>query len=184
MRKLLFSRESDCIQPLRCLVEQQKHRTLVAWALDCAPRILEIFETRVPDEPRPRQALQTARDWAEGRVKMPVAKKAIHAAHAAATEAENDPAAQAAARAAGHAAATVHVETHALGLVFYGLTAVVYATPESERDTAVQATLVWFYERLLHWQAHIDEVDTPWAEFLLREDVPNKEKLLRDKAQV
>ncbi|WP_419763404.1 putative immunity protein [Desulforamulus ruminis] len=36
-----------------------------------------------------------------------------HAAHNAATAVEGDYAAQAAARAAGHAAATVHVETHA-----------------------------------------------------------------------
>lgn len=45
--------------------------------------------------------------------------------HQAAKETQN-PYAQAAARAVGHAAATIHVETHALGVIFYGLTALTY----------------------------------------------------------
>ncbi len=184
MKKLLFSRESDCIQPLRQLIEKQKHRTLVAWALDCAPRVLAIFEEKYPGEQRPRQALETAAVWAQGGVKMPEAKRAIHAAHNAATAAEGDPAAQAAARAAGHAAATVHVETHALGLVFYGLTAFAYAAHPDDRDAVVRKELSWFYDRLLYWQANIDGMDTTWAPFLLRDDVPNKELLLRRKAEL
>lgn len=180
MRKILFSRESAAVQPLRALIENQKHRTLVMWALDCAPRVLAIFESQYPHENRPRQALETAKAWAMGDVKMPVAKKAIHAAHNAATEAEAFPAAQAAARAVGHAAATVHVETHALGLVFYGLTAFVYAEGMAHYDAVVKRECDLFYERLLYWQDHIDELDhTPWAGFLLKDDSPNKEKLLR-----
>jgi hypothetical protein len=183
MRKILFSRESECIQPIRALIEQQKHRTLVMWALDCAPRVLEIFEKQYPDDPRPRQALETARAWAKGEVKMPAAKRAIHAAHNAATEAESCPAAQAAARAIGHAAATVHVETHALGLVFYGLTALIYDDNTHHPDDIVKRECDLFYNRLLYWQEHIDHIDMPWAEFLLRDDVPNKEKLLREKQE-
>ncbi|NLG26264.1 MAG: hypothetical protein GX558_12970 [Clostridiales bacterium] len=181
MRKLLFSRESERIQPLRELVEKQKHRTLVAWALDCAPRVLAISESRYPQELRPRQALETAAAWAQGKVKMPVAKRAIHAAHEAATMMEGDAAAQAAARAVGHAAATVHVETHALGLVFYGLTAFVYAAPPQASEEIVAKELQWFIERLAYWEAHIDQIDTPWAAFLMKDNVPNKELLLRQK---
>lgn len=182
MRKLLFSRDSECIQPIRSLIEQQKHRTLVMWALECAPRILEVFEKQFPNDPRPRQALETARAWARGEVKMPIAKKAIHAAHNAATEAAGSPSAEAAARAVGHAAATVHVETHALGLVFYGLTALIYDGSGSAQDNdgIVKRECDRFYDRLLYWQENIDKQDIPWAEFLLRDDVPNKEKLLRE----
>lgn len=183
MRKILFSRDSDCIQPIRDLIEQQKHRTLVMWALDCAPRVLEIFEKQYPNEKRPHIALEIAQAWARGEVKMPVAKKAIHAAHSAATEAEASPAAQAAARAMGHAAATVHVETHALGLVFYGLTAFVYAEGLENYDAVVKRECDFFYERLQYWQDHIDTVDTPWAGFLLKDDAPNKERLLRLKSE-
>ncbi len=182
MRKLLFSRESDCIQPLRKLIEKQKHRTLVAWVLDCAPRVLEIFEKKYPEEQRPRQALETVAAWARGEVKMPEAKKAIHAAHNAATAVEGDYAAQAAVRAAGHAAATVHVETHALGLVFYGLTAFVYAADPNETEDIIERKLKWFYDRLIYWEANIDKIDTTWASFLMKDDVPNKELLLRQKA--
>ncbi len=184
MRKLLFSRESDCIQPIRNLIEKQRHKTLVAWALDCAPRVLEIFEKKYPEEQRPRQALETAAAWARGEVKMPVAKKAIHTAHNAATAVEGDYAAQAAARAAGHAAATVHVETHALGLVFYGLTAFIYAADPNVADDIVEKELKWFYDRLIYWEANIDKIDTIWASFLMRDDVPNKELLLRQKAEL
>ena len=184
MRKLLFSRESTCIQPLRTLIEQQKHRTLIAWVLDCAPRILDLFEKKYPEDQRPRQALEIAAAWARGDVKMPIAKKAIHAAHNAAASVEGDNVAQAAARAVGHAAATVHVETHALGLVFYGLTAFVYASDPNEADTVIERELTWFYDRLLYWEANIDKLDTTWATFLMRDDVPNKEALLRQKSDL
>jgi hypothetical protein len=36
---------------------------------------------------------------------------------------------------------------------------------------------------LLYWEKNIDTLDTTWAPFLLRDDVPNKEKLLRQKTE-
>lgn len=183
MRKLLFSRESECVQPLRSLVEQQNHKTLVLWALDCSPRFLEIFEKDFPNEPRPRELIGIAWQWARGEIKMPAAKKAIHAAHNAAKEAEGYPAAQAAARAVGHAAATIHVETHALGIVFYGLTALVYAESPDDTDAFVQKECDWFYDRLKYWEANYSNVDMTWAPFLTDESAPNKEALLRAKTE-
>jgi len=187
MRKILFSRESECIQPIKELIEKQKHRTLVMWALDCAKPVLAIFEERYPHEKRPQEALEIAKAWAQGNLKMPMAKKAIHAAHHAATKVgdanHSDAAACAAARAVGHAAATVHLETHALGLVFYGLTAFVYASEPKDANAVVEKELKWFYDRLLYWEANIDKTNTPWADFLLRDDVPNKEYLLSQRKQ-
>lgn len=179
MKKLLFSRESACIQPIRELVEEQNHRTLVLWALDCAPRFLEIFEASYPCEKRPRELIGIAAAWARGEIKMPLAKKAILAAHAAAAAAGEHPAAQAAARAVAHAAATIHVETHALGVVFYGLTALVYSAGPQNAEAVADQACRWFYERLLYWQANAEQTERKWAPFLLRDDVPNKEKLLR-----
>lgn len=181
MRKILFSRNSECIQPIRELVMKQKHRTLVLWALDCAPRFLKIYERKYPQETRLQEAIDSARAWACGDIKMPVAKKAILAAHKAAREAECNPAAQAAARAIGHAAATVHVETHALGIVFYGLSACVYANDLEDADSLVERELEWFYERLLYWEMNVDRVRQKWAPFLLREDEINKEKALYER---
>jgi hypothetical protein len=191
---MLVTRHSAVVQPLRTLIEQQKHRTLVLWALDCAPRVLAIFEERVPNDPRPRQALEATEAWARGEIKMPVAKKAAHATHNAASEVTDDPvngpAATAAARAMGHVVGTVHVETHAIGLVSYGITAFVYASgyaPNSkEAAELITRECDWFYERLLYWQENIEKIDEegrPWAAFLLRDNLPNKEKLLHHKEE-
>jgi hypothetical protein len=178
MKKLLVKRESACLQPIRELIEKQKHRTLVLWKIECAEHILPIFEEKHPQDKRPRKAVEAAKTWAHGEIKMPVAKKAAHAAHNAATAvAEEDPAA----RAMGHVVGTVHVETHAIGVVMYGITAFVYAGKQEDADDVIARECDWFYDRLLYWEANIDNVDTTWAPFLLREDVPNKEKLLRQK---
>lgn len=178
MKKLLVTRESASLQPIRELIEKQKHRTLVLWGIDCAERILAIFEAKYPQDKRPREALEAAQVWARGEIKMPVAKKAAHAAHNAATAVANDPAACAAARAMGHVVGTVHVETHAIGIVMYGITALVYAAAPKVADEVIAEECQWFYDRLLYWEANVDQADTTWAAFLLRDDVPNKERLL------
>ena len=180
-RKILYSRQSACIEPLRRLIEAQTHRTLVAWALDCAARPLAFFECRVPGESRPRDAIGMTRLWAQGEIKMPLARRAILAAHAAAGEiAQTDALAEAAARAVGHACATVHAETHALGLVFYWLTAAVRDTAQDLRDQREGEELAWLTERLLFWRENVELWNAPWADFLLR-DAPNREKLLHEK---
>ena len=83
---ILFSRDSECLQELKKLIQQQSHRTLVMWALDCAEQPLEYFEKRYKEERRPRQCLELSEAWARGNIKMTVAKKAILASHAAAKE--------------------------------------------------------------------------------------------------
>jgi len=173
MRKILFSRESEIIQPLRKLVCEQKHITLVMWALDSSKNLLDIFERYFPSDRRPRIALEKAKEWALGEIKMPEAKRAILDAHNAATEVNDNPVAQAAARAIGHAAATVHVETHALGLVFYGLTSYYYL----EGTDRVLQEVDYFYQQLIYWQNNIHNIRLNWASFLTKEK-PNQEKLL------
>lgn len=184
MRKLLLTRKSECVQPIRKLIAKQKHRTLVLWTIDCSARILPIFEKAYPKDKRPREAVKAAKDWAQGKIKMPVAKKAALASHKAATAiAEENPAACAAARAMGHVVGTVHVETHALGIVFYGLTAFVYAAKQKNATKVIAKELKWMYDRLLYWQKNITKVKIMWTPFLLRDDVPNKEALLMKKGK-
>ena len=183
MRKLLVTRQSDCLQPMLALIEEQNHRTLVLWSLDCARHVLPVFEMRFSDDPRPAKAIEAAEKWARGEIKMPEAKKAAHAAHNAASDVEYDAGACAAARAMGHAIGTVHVETHAIGVVMYGITAFVYAAGNQTADEVIARECNWFYDRLVYWQTEGEKVKGPWAPFLLREDVPNKEKLLRLKQE-
>jgi len=52
----------------------------------------------------------------------------LNECHAAAREADNNPAAQAAARTCGQVAATIHAPTHSLGLALYGALSVAYDT--------------------------------------------------------
>jgi len=84
--KILFSRDSECLQELIHLIELQKHRTLVMWAFDCVQIPLAAFEEKYPNECQPRKALELCKEWAEGIIKMPIAKRAILEAHAAAKE--------------------------------------------------------------------------------------------------
>ena len=183
MKKMLFSRDSDFLQPLLRLIEGQKHRTLVLWALEYADGLADKFEEKYPDEPRPREAVAACRAWSQGAIKMPAAKKAILAAHRAAAEIEDDLVYAAIAHAIGQASATVHVETHAIGGPIYALTALTLDSGPENALAAVAAECDHLCERLRYWEAHVDAVQTPWAAFLLRDDVPNKEKLLREKRE-
>lgn len=103
-------------------LDRDSHVFLARWAADCASRVLQ-FLTRCSDDPRPREALEIARAWANGEVKTGAAMKASVAAHAAARSV-TDGAATAAARAAGQAVATAHAADHSMGAALYALKAI------------------------------------------------------------
>jgi hypothetical protein len=178
--KLLFSRDSRCLQELIELIQLQNHRTLVMWALDCAKLTLTEFETKYPDERRPRICLELCEAWAMGRIKMPMAKRAILDSHAVAKEID-DRVNGALCHAIGHAGATVHVETHALGLPFYELTALVLKYGKNNFQKPVSEKIDYYYNRLLYWKENTDKLGLDWADFLLDDTRPNKEKLLAEK---
>lgn len=105
-------------------------RTMARWALDCAERVLPIFEVVRPGDARARRAIETGRDWVStGQFSMAVIRKASLDAHAAAKE-TTDPAAVAAAHAAGQAVATAHVPQHAFGGAYYALRAIAARSPD------------------------------------------------------
>ena len=119
-------------------------RLLAEWASDCVERVLPLFESRHPADPRPRQAVETTRAWVRGEVTVGQAREAAFATHAAAREA-SDPAARAAARAAGQAVASAHMAGHARHATSYAVAAVRHAlpsgqTPEEERAWQKGAT--------------------------------------------
>ena len=181
--KLLFSRDSKCLQELIKLIQLQKHRTLVMWALDCAKLPLKQFESKYPQEHRPRICLELCTDWARGKIKMPIAKQAILASHFVAKEI-GDSEYGALCHAIGHAGATVHVETHALGLPIYELTSIVLKYGEDNFQEPVSKKIDYYYNRLLYWQTNIDKFDLQWANFLLDDTKPNKDRLLSEKQKL
>lgn len=181
--KIVFSRDSVCLRELIVLIEVQKHRTLIMWAFDCAQTPLEKFEDKYPYEHRPRKALEMCEAWARGQIKMPAAKRAILDVHAAAKEIGDD-VYGALCHAIGHAGAAVHVETHALGLVFYELTSIVLENKDHNYESAVSEKINYYTERLMYWQNHIEALNVSWAQFLSDDTRPNKEKLLNEKRRL
>jgi hypothetical protein len=132
------------------LVGRTDQKILAAWAIECAERVLPYFESRFPEDRRPRQALDTLQAWIEtGVFKMPVIRGASLASHAAAREVGADDPARSAARAAGQAVAVAHVPRHALGPAIYALQAIHRAASTGEAEDAVARERVWQYQRLL-----------------------------------
>ena len=86
-------------------------RAIGGWAADCAERALSLYETHADSDARPRAAIEGIREFAGGGKRTARLRTLALEAHAAAREI-GDPAAAAAARAAGLAAASAY--THPL----------------------------------------------------------------------
>jgi hypothetical protein len=106
------------------------HQLLALWAASCAEHVLDFFELARPEDPRPRQAIEHARAWVRGEVKMTQARTA--AGHAMAAARDLQGAARHAAYAAGQAGAVAHVAAHELGAAAYAIKAARAAAPEGE----------------------------------------------------
>ena len=127
-RKMLSDIDAPCLQSLMRLIETQSKATLANWAIGYArAHILPIYEKAYPNDARCGRALDAADEWLDGKVKLPYVKHIIlNECHAAARELDDNPVAQAAARAVGQGSAVVHTLTHSLGLFFYAAAAVAY----------------------------------------------------------
>lgn len=129
-RKMLSDIDALYLRSLMTLIETQSKATIANWCIGyCEENILPIYEKSYPEDNRPRHALNAAKDWLCGKVKLPEVKKIIlEEAHGAAREidATAEPAALAAARTCGQCAATIHTPTHSLGLALYGALAIAY----------------------------------------------------------
>ena len=127
-------------------LQDSDHHLLALWAADCAQHVLHLFEEMQPGDDRPRRAIEQARAWVRGEIKMTQARTAAFAAHAAAREASG--AAREAARAAGDAVAVAHVAAHELGAAAYAIRAVRLAASEEQREQAGRLECRWQRARL------------------------------------
>ncbi|WP_409199612.1 putative immunity protein [Methanobrevibacter sp. DSM 116169] len=127
-RKMLADINAPYLQSLMKLIETQSKTTIAHWCIDYAQEnIFPIYEKTYPNDERPMNALNAANEWLDGKVKLPYVKNIIlNECHAAAREAEGNPAAQAAARTCGQVASTIHAPTHSIGLALYGALAIAY----------------------------------------------------------
>jgi Imm-5 like putative immunity protein len=126
------------------LAKKTDHRTLATWALDCAERVLPLFESRYPEDKRPRAAIETGRAWVKtGVFRMAVIRKAALDSHSAARKVGHDDPARSAARAAGQAVAAAHVPTHALAAAVYAATAIRDSKLPADAYAATAKERVW-----------------------------------------
>jgi hypothetical protein len=107
------------------------HRLLAVWAASCAERVLHLFESVQPRDPRPLQAIQQVRAWTRGEIRMSECRAA--GGHAMAAARELTGAARHAAYAAGQAAVVAHVAAHELGAAAYAIKAARAAAPGCEQ---------------------------------------------------
>jgi hypothetical protein len=121
-------------------LSQADRRLVAAWAADCAERVLGLFEAAAPGDARPREAIARTRAFARGELDVAGEIRRRFAGGGAAREVR-DPAAAAAARAAGQASAVAHMGAHALGAAAYAATAVGLAAPG--RPEAVEEEIRW-----------------------------------------
>jgi thymidine phosphorylase len=122
------------------------HHLLALWAASCAEHVLDFFESARPEDPRPRQAIEHARAWARGEVRMTQARAAGGHAMGAARDLRG--AARHAAYAAGQAGVVAHVAAHELGAAAYAIKAARAAAPESEAEAAGRLECRWQRDQL------------------------------------
>ncbi len=122
------------------------HRLLALWAASCAEHVLPLFESAKPGDARPRDAVEAARAWVRGDLKMMQARAAGGHAMGAARPLRG--AARYAAYAAGQAAVVAHVAAHELGAAAYAIKAVREAAPEREREAAGRRECQWQRDQL------------------------------------
>lgn len=121
-------------------LSEADRRLVAAWAADCAERVLGLFEAEAPGDDRPRAAIARTRAFARGELNTAEEIRRRFVGGVAAGDVK-DPAALAAARAAGQAVAICHMGAHALGAAAYAVRAVSLAAPE--RPEAVKDEIHW-----------------------------------------
>src|SRR5689334_2006522 len=122
------------------------HQLLALWAASCAKHVIDLFESARPEDPRPREAIEHARAWVRGEVKMTQARTAAGHAMAAARDLRGAP--RFAAYAAGQAAVVPHVAAHQLGAAAYAIKAVRAAAADDDAVPAGRAECRWQREQL------------------------------------
>ena len=122
------------------------HRLLALWAASCAEHVLPLFESVRPSDPRPRHAIELARAWVRGEVRMMQARDGAGHSNAAARDLNGAP--RNAAYAAAQAAAVPHVAAHELGAAAYAIKAVRASAPEGDGFDLGRSECRWQREHL------------------------------------
>ena len=164
---VLFAKDAEFLQDLTMLFREQSHRTMALWALDLAAESVAKLEEKYPDETRPKEALEAARAWAAGDIKMRLAQRKILNCHAFAKEIDSKEDI-ALCHAIGQACAVVHTVGHAMGYPLYELSSIVYRLGVENCQAAVERRRQEYIEKLFYWNGHVDDYKGEWADFMLK----------------
>lgn len=165
--QVLFSKSSEYMQDLIKLFEIQNHRVMALWAFDFASESIAKFEEKYPEEKRPREALEKAKDWASGKIKMHLAQRKILDCHAVTKEMENKEDI-AICHSIGQACAVVHIARHAIGYALYDLTALIYKYGIENCKDVVEQRKQEYIEKIRYWNEHLCDYQGIWADFMLK----------------
>ena len=122
------------------------HHLLALWTATCAEHVLHLFESAAPDDLRPRQAIEAARAWTRGELKM-METRAL-GGHAMGAARPLSGAARNAAYAAGQAGVVAHVAAHDLGAAAYAIKAARDAASPGDAEEAGRQECRWQREQL------------------------------------
>lgn len=125
-------------------LSEAERRVVAAWAADCAEHVLGAFLAEAPDDDRPRQLIERTRAYARGELRTADEIRRRFAGGVGAGEVSS-PAAVAAARAAGQAAAVCHMAVHGFGAAAYAVRAARLANPD---PTAADEEIAWQLEHM------------------------------------
>lgn len=166
--QILFAKDSEYLEDLMMLFQNQNHRVMALWAFDFAAESIAGLEEKYPEEKRPRVALEAAQDWAAGKIKMRLAQRKILDCHAFAKEIDckED---IAVCHAIGQACAVVHTAGHAIGYPMYDLTSIIYRLGIEDCVRTVELRKQKYIDKLLYWSEHISSYEGEWADFMLLE---------------
>lgn len=165
--QVLFSKDSLCLQELKARLENENHRTVTLWALELADETVRLLEEKYPLEDRPRKALEGARLWASGEIRMREAQRKILDCHGFAKELESQEDI-ALCHAVGQGCSVVHTAGHALGYPMYELTALVRRYGLENSAEAVEERVNQYIQKLIFWEKNSESLNMKWADFMLK----------------
>lgn len=164
--QVLFSKNSQFLQDLILLFQEQSHRVMVLWAFDFAAESINKLKEKYPNENRPQEALNAGRDWSAGKIKMRLAQQKILSCHAFAKDigSKED---IATCHAIGQACSVVHTAGHAIGYPIYDLSSIIYKSGVENCSKEVESRKQAYIDRVSFWNEHLNEYKGAWAEFML-----------------
>lgn len=164
--KILFDHNSVSLLSLINLIENSKHRVLILWAFFMVEQVCSQLKRDNVDDKLILNAVNITKSWSKGLLKMNEAKHSILTVHSMAKEFDN-PSIIAKLHAIGHGLSTVHVKTHALGLIFYELTSIVRDFGIEHFESHVIKRIDFYEKKLDYYSNTYDYINQVWASFLI-----------------